>query len=72
MCHNKGNPFDIMQKGVIALVKHMADNAENSYKCNNCGNFFSKGNKSSATCPVCNNVCTKDSCVTLGASNEGY
>lgn len=48
-----------------------ADNASASFKCTQCGAFFSISEESS-TCPVCGFNCSHEACQKVDASDEGY
>lgn len=50
----------------------MPDNAEASFKCQLCGNMFSRGKERIKRCPKCGYTCSIETCQTLGASNEDY
>jgi predicted RNA-binding Zn-ribbon protein involved in translation (DUF1610 family) len=53
-------------------TKVTPDNAEDSFKCSNCGAVYSREGAKMRKCPVCNYICTLDTCRNLGASNEDY
>lgn len=43
-----------------------------SFKCSKCGNMFAIDERNEATCDVCGQRCTVDTCMVINASNEGY
>ncbi len=52
------------------------DNAELTYKCNQCGHMFTSSTMmstgASLTCPFCKNQCKPGQCEIIGSSNEGH
>ena len=52
------------------------DNAELTYKCNQCGHMFTSSTMmstgASLTCPFCKDQCKPGQCEIIGSSNEGY
>lgn len=49
-----------------------ADNAEESFKCCQCGHMFGTEGRRHAECPVCGHDCAPPHCGIVDASNEGY
>ncbi len=49
-----------------------ADNAEESFKCCQCGHMFGTEGRMHAECPVCGHDCAPPHCEIVDASNEGY
>jgi rubrerythrin len=48
------------------------DNAEETFKCNQCGHMFGTEGRKEAACPQCGFLCRAESCPVTGASNEGF
>lgn len=51
---------------------HTPENAEESFKCCQCGAMFGREGRSSAPCPVCGHICEPQHCKVVDASNEDY
>jgi len=47
------------------------ENANRQFKCPQCGTLFAVKNET-ASCPVCGNTCSAQTCQVLDASDEGY
>jgi hypothetical protein len=45
---------------------------EEMFKCRNCGCEYATEGKNEGACPVCNQVCTRQSCRVGCFSNEGF
>ena len=45
---------------------------EEAFRCPRCGEMFPTDNLQEADCPVCGTHCTRDKCLVLIASKEGY
>ncbi len=53
-------------------MQKIPDNAEESFKCAQCGHLFATEGRARASCPQCGFVCDKKACPVVGASNEGF
>jgi DNA-directed RNA polymerase subunit RPC12/RpoP len=54
------------------MTAYEPQNASKSFKCSRCGTMFEINNLNSEKCPVCGNICTKDNCELMEASDEGF
>ncbi len=46
--------------------------AEESFRCPNCGEMYPTNDKDEGICPVCETKCTRQACIVLQASDEGF